>query len=241
MYYSPFQWKPEKAERLQPSQFTRNWDNSSQKYLTSRGFSQTGKWVLFQCSPSWNGRKLHTTMTAVRILKTWQFAAWASALSIYFFFEGWGKHLQLAIFVTLDTPSVSEIKWAKPESLQGFLLPIARYIRRKLRLHISTTSRPDLRPQLQSESLSWLQKKATSQPNCTANSAKKDICWFDGHAMVQSSLKSVQLVKKQGAVNILLTHFLKVACRLTVLISKYSSFEHCQVIITCHRHWNSIL
>lgn len=184
MYYSPFQWKLEKAERLQPSQFTRNWDNSSQKYLTSRGFSQTGKWVLFQCSPSWNGRKLHTTMTAVRILKTWQFAAWTSALSIYFFFEGWGKHLQLAIFVTLDTPSVSEIKWAKPESLQGFLLPIARYIRRKLRLHISTTSRPDLRPQLQSESLSWLQKKPPANLTALPIVPKRtsadlmDMLWF---------------------------------------------------------------
>lgn len=134
MYYSLVQWKLENAESLQPSQFTRNKDNSNQKYLTSRGFSHTGKWVLFQCSPSWNSRKLHTTTTAVRILKTWQFAAWTSALSIYFLFEGWGKQLQSAIFVIQDTLSVSEIKWAKPESLQGFLLPIARYIKKEASL-----------------------------------------------------------------------------------------------------------
>lgn len=70
-----------------------------------------------------------------------------------------GSSFQLAILVFQDTPSLSEIKWAKRGSLQGFLLLVARYIRKKLHLPISTPLRPDLRPQLQPESLSCLLKK----------------------------------------------------------------------------------
>lgn len=154
-----------------------------------------------------------------------------------------GSSFQLAILAIQDTQSYLKSNEQSMKVFRASLL-IANSSENELHLLIFTPSRPDLRPQLQSDSLSALYKKEKKPPsNLTTLPIvpKKDIWWFDGQATVQSSLKSIQLVKKQRADSILLTHFLKVMRRLTDLILKYSAFERCQVITTCHRHWNSIL
>lgn len=134
--------------------------NSSQKHPASRGFSQTGKWGLLQCCPSWKGGNYNTAVTAAKTnttCDTWQPEQVLWAFVSFSRFER--SSFQLVIFVLQDTPSLSEIKWAKHQRLQSFLLPTARYISNKHGLFLSPHLELDLRPQLQSEILSCLLKK----------------------------------------------------------------------------------
>lgn len=137
-------------------------DKSSQKHLTSRGFSlekdrEMGALSLLSLLKGW---KFHIAVTALKTIKTydtlhpeqvlWAFVSFSRAERSSF---------QLVTPVLQDTPSLSEIKWAKCQRLQGSLLPTARYISNKHHLFLSPHLELDLSPQLQSETLSCLLKK----------------------------------------------------------------------------------
>lgn len=147
------------AGPLQPSQCTRGGIRAArpphkQRISSDRDIGAISVLCL------WKSWKSQTTVTALKTIKTcdtlqpeqvlWAFVSFSRAERSSF---------QLVIPVLQDTPSLPEIKWAKCQSLQGSLLPTARYISNKHHLFLSTPLELDLRPQLQPETPSCLLKK----------------------------------------------------------------------------------